>query len=259
MSAADASSQRWHPDAYARNARYVSDLGADVVRLLAPRPGERVLDLGCGDGVLTERLVQAGCSVVGVDSSAEQVEAARTRGLDVRVGRAEDLGFVGEFDAVFSNAALHWVRDAESAARSVFRALKPGGRFVGELGGAGNVATIRHALDAAMRRRGHDPHDLNPWFFPADDEYRQLLEGAGFTVRAVNLFPRPTRLPTGMEGWLTMFAQPFLAVLTPAERQAVVEEVSHAVRHDLHDAHGGWFADYVRLRFFAERPDPVNP
>jgi trans-aconitate methyltransferase len=259
MSDAAGPSQRWHPDAYARNARYVSDLGVDVVSLLAPQPGERVLDLGCGDGVLTERLVQAGCSVVGVDSSPEQVEAARARGLDARVGRAEDLGFVGEFDAVFSNAALHWVRDAGIAARSVFLALKPGGRFVGELGGSGNVATIRRALDAAMRRRGHDPHGLNPWFFPAADEYRQLLERAGFIVRTATLFPRPTPLPTGVEGWLTMFAQPFLAVLTPEERRAVIEEVSNAVRHDLRDTDGGWFADYVRLRFFAERPDRVNP
>jgi len=137
--------QDWDPETYAKNARFVANLGLDVLALLAPEPGERVLDLGCGDGALTERLVAAGCSVVGIDSSAAQVTAARARGLDARVGRGESLPFEGEFDAVFSNAALHWIRDADAVVKSVYRALKPGGRFVGELGGAGNVGTIRSA------------------------------------------------------------------------------------------------------------------
>jgi trans-aconitate methyltransferase len=259
MTCQTGSSQRWDPETYAKNARYVSDLGADVVELLAPKPGERILDLGCGDGVLTERLVRAGCSVVGIDSSAEQVAAATARGLDARVGRAEDLGFDSEFDAVFSNAALHWIRDADAAAMSVYRALKPGGRFVGEFGGAGNVATIRRALDAAMRHRGLDPDRLNPWFFPTVDAYRHLLERAGLTVETMTLFPRPTPLPTGMEGWLKMFAHPFLASLPTTEQPALIDEVSTAIQSELCDAQGVWFADYVRLRFSAMRPGGRRP
>ena len=132
-------SQRWDPRTYARNAGFVAELGRDVLALLEPQAGERVLDLGCGDGALTERLVLAGCSVVGVDRSAAQVAGARARGLDARVASGESLPFEGEFDAVFSNAALHWMRAADAVAKSVFRALRPGGRFVGELGGTGKV------------------------------------------------------------------------------------------------------------------------
>jgi trans-aconitate methyltransferase len=145
------STQRWDPKTYAANARFVSDLGMPVVELLAPRAGERVLDLGCGDGALTERLVELGCRVVGVDSSAEQVAAARERGLDARVARAEALPFDGEFDAVLSNAVLHWVKDADGAIASVHRALVPGGRFAAELGGAGCVDKIRSAMHAVSR------------------------------------------------------------------------------------------------------------
>jgi trans-aconitate methyltransferase len=246
--------QRWNPEIYARNARYVSDLGVEVVELLAPRAGERILDLGCGDGVLTERLIAAGCSVVGIDSSDEQIAAARSRGIDARVERAQSLPFHEEFDAVFSNAALHWMKDAAAVARSVFRSLKPGGRFVGELGGAGNVAIIRGALFDAIHRRGIDPVPLNPWFFPTDDEYREILDRAGFAVRTMTLFERPTPLPTGMEGWLEMFAQPFLGVFDRRDRQEVISEVCAAVRPFLHGAQG-WYADYVRLRFAAERPE----
>jgi len=148
--------QRWDPQTYAQHARFVSDLGSPVVDLIAPRPGERILDLGCGDGALTEKLVAAGASVVAVDASAEQVAGARARGLDARVARGEALPFVSEFDAVFSNAALHWMREAAAVISSVHRALRPGGRFVAEMGGAGNVAAIRSALVSALGHRGID-------------------------------------------------------------------------------------------------------
>src|SRR3954464_10791842 len=177
--------QQWNPDTYARNARFVSDLGAGVFEWLAPRPGEQVLDLGCGDGALTEKLVAAGCRVIAVDSSAEQIGAARARGLDARRGSAETLPFNEEFDAVFSNAVLHWIRDAPAVIASVHRALKPGGRFVAELGGAGCVQTVRMALIDATNRRGLDGTALDPWFFPTEEAYRSLLEAQGFTIRAM--------------------------------------------------------------------------
>ncbi|MGH7789991.1 MAG: class I SAM-dependent methyltransferase, partial [Candidatus Binatia bacterium] len=146
--------QSWDPERYARNARFVAELGAPVVELLAPRAGERVLDLGCGDGALTERLVALGCAVVGVDASPEQIAAARARGLDAHVVPGEGLAFAAEFDAVFSNAALHWMKNADVVIDGVWRALRPGGRFVGECGGAGCVAQIVAALAAALARRG---------------------------------------------------------------------------------------------------------
>ena len=243
--------QQWNPDTYARNARFVSDLGAGVFELLAPRPGERVLDLGCGDGALTEKLVAAGCRVIAIDSSAEQIGAARARGLDARRGRAETLPFKGEFDAVFSNAVLHWIPDAAAVIASVYRALKPGGRFVAEFGGAGCVQTVRLALIDAANRRGLDGAALDPWYFPTEAAYRSLLDAQGFGVRAMALFPRPTSLPGDITDWLETFAQPFLGAVPAGERDAFLQEVRGAVQPALFDPARGWTADYVRLRFDA--------
>jgi trans-aconitate methyltransferase len=243
--------QQWNPDTYARNARFVSDLGAGVFELLAPQPGEQILDLGCGDGALTEKLVAAGCRVIAIDSSAEQIGAARARGLDARRGRAETLPFKGEFDAVFSNAVLHWIPDAPAVIASVYRALKPGGRFVAELGGAGCVQTVRLALIDAANRRGLDGAALDPWYFPTEAAYRALLDAQGFGVRAMALFPRPTRLPGDITDWLETFAQPFLGAVPAPEREAFLQEVRAAVEPALFDPARGWTADYVRLRFDA--------
>jgi SAM-dependent methyltransferase len=245
--------QQWDPVSYERNARFVSNLGAGVVELLAPRPGERILDLGCGDGALTETLVAAGCAVVGVDGSPEQVAGARARGLDARVGDAASLPFVAEFDAVFSNAVLHWIRDAEGVIRSVFQALKPGGRFVAECGGAGCVEIVRGALYNALAKRGIDGAAFNPWFFSTAEHYQELLERHGFTVNMITLFARPTPLPGDIADWLETFAHPLLGAVPKADRRALVEEVRDAVAPQLHDADRGWWADYTRLRFDARR------
>jgi SAM-dependent methyltransferase len=217
-----------------------------------------VLDLGCGDGALTEKLVAAGCAVVAVDASPEQVEGARRRGLDARVSRAEALPFAGEFEAVFSNAVLHWVKDQQAALRSVHRALAPGGRFVAELGGAGCVAAIRGALHAALDARGVAPWLHDPWFFPDAAEYRALLEEAGFRVDSIELFDRPTPLPGDVSGWLETFAQPFLDALPRADWLPCVDEVRERLRPLLWDAERGWVADYVRLRLLAHR-DSEHP
>ena len=198
-----AANQNWNPDAYARKARFVSDLGAPVIELLAPRAGERILDLGCGDGALTKKLVELGCNVVGVDSSAPQVEAARRLGLDARVADGEQLAFDTEFDAVFSNAAIHWMKPADDVIAGVWRALKPGGRFVAEFGGHGCVATIKRALIDALRRRGIDGDALDPWYFPAVEDYSARLARRGFAVRYIALIPRPRRcLLQSTDGWI---------------------------------------------------------
>jgi len=243
--------QTWDPDGYAANARFVSDLGMPVVELLAPRAGERVLDLGCGDGALSRKLVEMGCDVIGVDSSEAQVDAARLAGIDARVHDARRLPFDSVFDAVFSNAVLHWVRPPEAAVASVARALLPGGRFVGELGGAGCVARIVAALETELVRRGVDPGPVNPWYFPDAGEYRPLLESHGFEVDSIELIPRPTPLPGDVTGWLETFAGCFANVLPETDRARFIEDVRARLEPLLCDENGRWTADYIRLRFAA--------
>jgi trans-aconitate methyltransferase len=245
--------QRWDPKRYQDNAGFVAELGAPLIDMLAPRPGERVLDLGCGDGALTEKLA-AMTTVLGVDASPEQVKAARARGLDARVCDGNKLAFENEFDAVFSNAALHWMRDPDAVIAGVWRALKSGGRFVAECGGAGNVDAIMAALVAALDRRGIDGKAAVPWYFPAPEEYRARLERRGFEVQSMALIPRPTPLPGALGDWLDTFAESFLTAVPAGERPALKREVEAALRPALCDASGTWIADYVRLRFRAAKP-----
>jgi SAM-dependent methyltransferase len=247
--------QTWNPDQYADTARFVSDLGMPVVELLAPKAGERILDLGCGDGPLTKKLADLGCKVVGVDASPQMIEASQKLGLDAQVMDGHALTFNSEFDAVFTNAALHWMKQPDRVIAGVWRALKPGGRFVGECGGRGNVATIVEALGAALSRRGIDATPFNPWYFPDDAEYRSKLIAHGFEVQSIALIPRPTPLPGDITGWLETFAQSFTAALPFSERAAMLNEVANLCRIKLCDTAGNWVADYVRLRFSAVKPD----
>jgi len=247
------STQHWDPARYQRNAGFVAVLGEPVLELLAPRAGERILDLGCGDGALTLKLAAAGASVVAVDQSAEQVAAAGARGLDARVADGAQLDFRREFDGVFSNAALHWMLDPDAVIAGVFRALKPGGRFVGEMGGAGNVAQVLAAALAALERRGIDGRAAAPWYFPTPADYRAKLERAGFRVREIALFPRPTPLPGDVRAWLETFGEAFLGRLAPSERPNYLAEVADALAPALRGPEG-WRVDYVRLRFAAEKP-----
>ncbi len=251
--------QRWNPEQYARNARFVSDLGQPVVDLLAPLPGERLLDLGCGDGALTVFFRDLGCKVVAVDASVEQVAATQALGIEAHVLDARALTFTEEFDAVFSNAVLHWVKPPESAIDGVWRALKPGGRFVPEMGGEHCVEKIRTALILALNRRGIDGSARDPWFFPSPEIYGALLRARGFQISYLELIPRPTPLPGAMVGWLETFAQNFTVALPPGERLAYLEEVQEALRPELCNAHGQWTADYTRLRFSASKPEAAHP
>jgi len=250
------SAQEWNSSRYAENARFVSDLGQPVLDLLDAQTGERILDLGCGDGVLTEKIIAVGARVVAADSSEDMVAAATRRGLDARVADAYHLSFDSEFDAVFSNAALHWMkRDPEAVIGGVYRALNPGGRFVAEMGGFGNVAAITVALCATLRELGvPNPAAAIPWYFPTAEQYREQLEDAGFAVAYIELIPRPTPLPTGMRGWLETFAIPFTKTLPTEQRSAFLDAACEKLRPALCDARGRWTAEYVRLRFLARKP-----
>jgi trans-aconitate methyltransferase len=245
--------QTWDAAAYAATGRFVADLAGGVVELLAAQPAEAILDLGCGDGALTEKLVATGAVVTGADASPPMVAAARARGLTVVQVSADAMRFDGEFDAVFSNAALHWMPDAEAVIAGVHRALRPAGRFVAEMGGLGNIAAIRVALAAVLAQFGIDAEKVAASFYPSPAHYRRLLEAAGFTVRSIELIPRPTPLPAGMEAWLNTFRNGVLDLLGAEDRARAVADTVELLRPALCDADGNWTADYVRLRFAAVR------
>jgi trans-aconitate methyltransferase len=252
--------QKWPPYKYQKNAYFVSQLGMPLIDLLAPQKDEYILDLGCGDGTLMVKIAELGCRVMGVDSSPEMVSAAQTKGLEVYVMDGEKLSFNSQFDAVFSNAALHWMTNPDAVIQGVYQALKPNGRFVAELGGAGNVATVVNALIQSMVPRINAPcsqtskidiNSINPWYFPTLEDYQYRLEKVGFTVEYITLFERPTPLPEGIIGWLEMFAQQFTAQLPLDEREDFIHEVIELCESKLCDGKGNWIADYVRLRFSA--------
>jgi SAM-dependent methyltransferase len=245
--------QTWDPEVYSRNGAFVHQLAGGVFEWLAAQPGERILDLGCGDGQLTQRIAATGARVAGVDASAEMAASARARGVDVAVGNAEALPCAdGEFDAVFSNAALHWVRNQDAMMAEVHRVLRPGGRFVAEMGGHGNVAAIRVALIAALARHGLADREDGVNYYPTTDGYTRRLERHGFRVERMALIPRPTPLGEGgMEDWLKTFRKGVLDSLPADVGETVVKETVDLLAEALRDEEGNWVADYVRLRFVA--------
>ena len=244
--------QDWQPEQYRRCAAYVPELGRGLIDLLDPGPGDRILDLGCGDGELTLRLAARGCRVIGVDRSAAFVAAARRRGVSAQVADARRLAATGlaagSFDGVFSNAVLHWIREPAPVIAGVRRLLRNGGCFVAEFGGAGNIATVHGALRAAFLRRGLDPVACDPWYFPTAESYGALLEEGGFAVTDLRLFDRPTPVPGTLADWLALFGAAWIADLDQSTRNEIVAEVSAAAAPRLRDAAGAWTVDYVRLR-----------
>ncbi len=238
----------WNPADYAANAAFVPAMGAAVLALLAPRAGEDILDLGCGDGVLTERIAATGARVIGLDADRAMLAAAAARGLTVAEGNGEALAYDSAFDAVFSNAALHWMLDADAVARGVFAALRPGGRFVGECGGHGNVAAIRVAIRAVLDRHGVVWREAQR--YATAEDWTRTLGRAGFVDIEAVLIPRPTPLPTGIAGWLQTFRTGFLHNAPPS----AIAEIEALLAPMLRDGEGRWTADYVRLRFSARRP-----
>lgn len=245
--------QSWNPDTYQKHGSFVPELGAGVLEWLAAKPGECVLDLGCGTGELTQRIVAAGASVVGIDASPEMVARAREKGLSADHGNAEKLPYPDHtFDAVFSNAALHWVRGQDDMISEVARVLRAGGRFVAEMGGHGNIAAIRVAFAAVLATHGFGSQGERGNYYPTRETYAGRLERHGFRVQRITLFPRPTLLnEAGMEGWLNTFYRGALDTLPEAMRDKVVNESVALLAPVLRDHEGNWTADYVRLRFEA--------
>lgn len=248
---------RWDASDYSTHGRFVAQHGSAVLALLDPQPGERILDLGCGDGALTQAIVAAGAAVVGVDASPELVAAARDLGLDARVGDGAHLDFSAEFDAVFSNAALHWMLAPAPVATGMFTALRPGGRLAVEFGGFGNIAAIRTALAAAMAQHGFAGADPGQ-YYPTPAAYTEVLAGAGFVDIHADLIPRQTRLPGMMTDWLRTFRQGFLeAHQVPEPQQTQVIATAVALLDPVLRDGSTWYADYVRLRVTATKTPPA--
>ena len=253
--------REWDAGRYDSAHSFVWERGRGVAELLAPVPGECILDLGCGTGHLTAHIAKSGAEVVGIDSSEDMVRVASQNYPNIlfEVADARSLPYVAEFDAVFSNAVLHWIRPPEAVIESVWCALRPGGRFVAEFGGENNIRAIMtavgHALDA-LEAHGAEVYKPN-MYFPPLDEYVSLLETQGFSVARSAHFERPTPLDGGEEGmsmWLRMFGWDYLSPLSPPQHDDVVAHVEKATRSTLY-TNGGWTADYWRIRIEAFKPE----
>jgi trans-aconitate methyltransferase len=245
---------KWDTDFYDQKHSFVTKYGEDVLALLNAKPGERILDVGCGSGHLTKQIAETGAEVVGIDSSPDMIATAKAAypTMNFLVADASDFAFDEPFDAVFSNAALHWVERAEAAVVCMARALKTGGRFVIEMGGKGNIAGIATALEQAIRRQhGREVKATN--YFPSIGEYASLLEKHGIEVTSAVLFDRPTKLEGGEDGlanWIRMFRRELVIGFSDEEQQALFAGVKIALRDTLFKE-GNWFADYRRLRITA--------
>ena len=248
MTSAAVSTSKWDAGDYARVGSFVAELGGAALDLLDPRPGERILDVGCGEGTLTKRVLERGATVLGIDNSPQMIAAARANGVDALLLAAEDMQFFAEFDAAFSNAALHWVLEKEQAARAIFRALKPGSRFAGEMGGEGNLEKLREALDEELIIRGYvPPVEASNWY-ASPDEFARVYEAADFDEIDARLIERPTPIEHGVAEWVTTFRRGWL------DRAQVPENERAEIAAAIADRVGSNVADYVRLRFIMRKP-----
>ncbi|TFK48624.1 S-adenosyl-L-methionine-dependent methyltransferase [Heliocybe sulcata] len=265
-----AGTDTWSASAYNQTASFVysSAFTSPVLSLLDAKPGEKIIDFGCGSGEVTleieEVVRQDGGMVLGVDSSESMIDQAKKNGLhhayvaDIQAMPAlsslsEELPQSTKFDAVFTNATLHWCkRSPLGVIESAKAVLREGGRFVGEFGGFGNCVGVRSAMHAVLRRRGYDPQQLDPWFFPSVEDYQLLLESSGFKVTHISLTPRLTPLTSTVADWVRLFCrQSFLRDIPDEMAEEIIQEVQDMCTVDCRDARGNWMIVYVRLRFVA--------
>jgi SAM-dependent methyltransferase len=243
-----ASASSWDAANYARVGSFVAELGEAALDLLDPQAGEHILDVGCGEGRLTKRIIERGATVLGVDNSPEMIAAARANGIDAVLRDVADMTFFSEFDAVFSNATLHWVLEKERAARAILRALKPGGRFAGEMGGEGNIARLQQAVDEEMIIRGYVPPVEAKNWYASLEEFAAVYEAAGFAQIDARLIQRPTPIEHGIADWVVTFRKGWF------DRAGVPQEERLELAAAVADRFGSNVADYVRLRFIMRKP-----
>jgi len=233
----------WNPNEYSKHTAFVSQLAMPVVDLLDPKNGERVLDLGCGDGTLALVIQSKGADVIGVDLSKEMVEVAKSKGIKAFVASATHLPFESEFDAIFSNAVLYWVKDANLAVQNIAKSLRGGGRFVAEFGGKGNMQSVIEAMEEVFAKHPEFGEFSNPWYFPSANEYKKLLEEFGFKVEYIELIDRPTPMSI-LAKWLDIFANGICQNLTNKQFEVFKQEVEEIAKSKIY-SNRGWILDYV--------------
>ncbi len=245
----------WNADLYDQKHEFVSKFGGSLVEILAPQKAEIILDLGCGTGDLAHEITKLGANVIGADASKEMIQQAKTKykGIEFTVQDATQMNEQQQFDAVFSNAALHWIKQPKIVVQNVYNALKTNGRFVAEMGGNGNIASIVNAIKQSMDELGY-PYieDYFPWYFPTEEEYREILQKAGFQIKMMTLFERPTPLigEDGIRNWLNMFSDNIFHHLSIEEKNNVYQHCEKILKTQLYKENT-WIVDYWRLRFVA--------
>jgi len=248
---------QWNADKYNKHADFVSNLAFTVVELLNPQENENILDLGCGDGTLSVEIKKFNSKVTAVDLSDSMVQRTKEKGIEASVMSATELIFEDEFDAVFSNAVLHWVKEDDKSVKKISKSLKDNGRFVAEFGGYGNIKYLTDAMQEVFNKHEAFGDFTNPWNFPKDSEYKQLLESNGFNVEYIELIPRPTKIDD-IKNWLDIFANGIISHLTQEQQTQFKEEVREILKPKIYSEQDGWVADYVRLRLKAVKQSNKN-
>ena len=243
--------QKWSPESYHHAGSFVPDLASDLLNDLNPKPNEKILDLGCGNGVLTKKILRSTKNVIGIDSSDAMVQAAKKIGIDSYLIDGEAIPFRNVFDAVFSNAALHWIQNQDAVLRGVHQCLKPKGRFVGEFGGHGNISCLIAIIETVMKAKPFSCSFNNPWYFPSTDEFSKKLSAHNFSIQNISLISRPTFLKTDLKDWLKAFTNHIISALPAELIEKFLCEVEKLAKPELFSASNGWVLDYVRLRFRA--------
>ncbi len=238
---------KWNPNSYNKHTAFVSQLALPVVDLLNPKQGEKILDVGCGEGTLAVEIERRGAKVIGVDMSAEMIEQCEAKGIEAYVGSVTDLSYEEAFDAVFSNATLHWVKDAQNAVHNIAKALKPHGRFACEFGAKGNVHSVVSAMEKVFEKHPEFGAFENPWYFPSMEEYRTLLESEGFSIEYIEIIPRPTPMDD-IVNWLDIFANGVTKHLSKKQFETFKEECRAILKESIYSEDEGWLLDYKRLR-----------